>query len=397
MSETKEMPVSLWRLFWQYLAVGTMGFGPAMASETKKRLVKDLKWISEEEFVDGMALGQLLPGSTLVSLTIYIGYRLRGVAGAITSFFGLLLVPFLVMLLFSYIYFTYGSLSGINVLFRGMAVVVAGLVANAVLEIGKSAVTDCKGIVVALAAIAVMLYFPNIIVLLILAAIAGIGLYYQSLKQAGASDNHPNTKTELPFRKFFALAVILAVIAYLVSWKPVLFQLVWVFFRMGAFVFGNCFTMIPLIQQEVVNNYHWLSVNDFMVGLALGQITPGPVLITATFVGYKVAAVSGAVAATLGIFLPSLFLVMATSEIHQKIRHNPMVKAAIKGMVAAYTGMMILVVIGLVRNALVDIPSDIIAFATLGILRFSKLGTLWVVIGGTVVYWFWSTLAIGLH
>jgi chromate transporter len=395
-SSTQETPVSLWRLFLQYLEIGIVGFGPSLAAETKKRLVKGLKWISEEEFVNGMALGQLLPGATFVSLTVYIGYRLRGVAGAIISFLGLLLAPFLFMLLLSYIYFTYGSLSGVNALFKGMAVVVAGLVAHAIIEIGKSAVTDWKGIVVALAALGVMLYYPNIFVLLILSAIAGITLYYQSLKQAAAGVNHPDTKTKFPVRKFIVLATILTVIAYLVSWEPVLFQLGWVFFRMGAFVFGNGFTMIPLIQQEVVNNYHWLSVNDFMVGLAFGQITPGPVLITATFVGYKVASVTGAIAATLGIFLPSLFLVMATSEIHQKIKHNPMVKAAIKGMMAAFTGMMVLVVIGLARDALVDIPSAIIALVTFGLLRFGKMGTLWVVIGGTAVYWLWSTLAIGL-
>lgn len=397
MSTTQGTPVSLGRLFLQYLKIGITGFGPAMAAETKKRLVKGLKWIGEEDFINGIALGQLLPGATFVSLTVYIGYRLRGVAGAITSFAGLLLPPFLVMLILSYIYFAYGSLPGVGVLFKGMAVVVAGLVAHAVLEIGKSAVTDWKGIVIALAAIAVMLYYPNIFVLLILAAAAGIFLYYQSLKQAAtAGGNHLNTKTKVPVRKFILLAIILAIIAYAASWKPVLFQLGWVFFRMGAFVFGNGFTMIPLIQQEVVNNYHWLSVDDFMVGLALGQITPGPVLITATFVGYKVAAVSGAIAATLGIFLPSLFLVMATSELHQKIRHNPMVKAAIRGMVAAFTGMMVLIVVGLAQYALVDIPSIIIALVTFGILRFGKFDTIWVVIGGTMAYWLWSTLAVGL-
>ncbi|MDR3560232.1 MAG: chromate efflux transporter [Negativicutes bacterium] len=397
MSTNPGTPVSLLRLFLLYLKIGITGFGPTLAAETKKRLVKGLHWISEEEFLNGLALAQLLPGATFVSLSVFIGYRLRGVAGAIVCFIGLLLPPFGIMLLLSYIYFTYGSLPAVGVLFTGMAVVVTGLVANAVLEIGKSAVTDRKGAIVALGAIGVMVYYSNIFALLFLAASAGILLYYQPLKRVASGGGEPPTvETTVPFRKFLLLAVILAVIAYATSWQPVLFQLGWVFFRMGALLFGGGFSMIPFIQQEVVTHYHWLNLDEFMVGLALGQATPGPILITATFVGYKVAAIGGAITATLGIFLPSLFLVMATSEIHQKIRHNFAVKAAIKGIAAAFAGMMVVVVVGLAQYSLVDIMSVIVALITFGMLRFSKLDTVWVIIAGTVIYWLLSTLVVGM-
>ena len=383
-------PVSLWQLALVYLQIGVTAFGPAMASETKKQLVKSRKWVSEEDFVNGLALGQLLPGATFASLTVYIGYKIRGMAGAVVSFFAFLLPPFLLVLLLSHVYFTYGSLTQVNRLFHGLTVIIAALVTNAVLDIGKSAITDIKGAAIALASTGIMLASSNVFLLLVLASIAGIALYYQPLKRQAllvATPLTTNNGNAFPFQRFLILAVVLAALAYALSWQPILQQLGWVFFRMGAFVFGNGFTLIPLIQQEVVNNYHWLSVEDFMVGLALGQVTPGPVLITATFIGYKVAGFNGAVAATLGIFLPSLVLVTITAEIHQKLRHNLWIKAGIKGIVASFTGMMAVVAAGLAQHALLDIPSILIAVATFATLRFSKLETVWVVLGGTAIYW----------
>ena len=388
--ESSLPPVSLWQLALVYLKIGLTAFGPAMAAETKKQLVKGRKWVTEEDFVNGLALGQILPGATFVSLAVYLGYKIRGFSGALVSFFSFLLPPFLLVLLLSHVYFSYGSLTQVNILFHGVTVVVAALVSSAVLDIGKSAVTDIKGILIALASAGIMLWSANIFLLLFLAAAAGIALYHQPLKlqaQTASTPPAPHNGAAFPLSRGLILAAILAAFAAGLSWQPILQQLGWVFFRMGAFVFGNGFTMIPLIQQEVVNNYQWLSVEDFMVGLALGQVTPGPVLITATFIGYKVAGFSGAVAATLGIFLPSLVLVTITAEIHQKIRHNLWVKSGIKGIVASFTGMMIVVAAGLAQHSIVDIPSTLVAAATFAALRYSKLETLWVVLGGTAVYW----------
>lgn len=238
-----------------------------------------------------------------------------------------------------------------------------------------------------------MLWQPNIFLLLFFAATAGILLNYQAMKHLSLTEN-PATPLKLnngtagiPVKRLLSLATVLAAIAYAASWQPVLQQLLWVFFRMGAFLFGGGFSMIPFIQQEVVTHYHWLTLDEFVIGIALGQVTPGPILITATFVGYKVAAIGGAIMGTLGIFLPSLFLVMATAEVHQRIRHNLWVKSAIKGIVASFTGMMVVVAFGLARHSLVDIPSTLLATATFVALRYSKLDTVWVVLGGTVTYW----------
>lgn len=402
MTIAQSQPVSLWQLFLLYLRIGLTGIGPAFYTETKKHLVKGLRWISEEDFVNGLALAQLLPGATYVSLTVYIGYRLRGIGGAVASFFAFLIPPFGIMLLLSYIYFAFGSLPQIGILFKGVAVVVAGLLAHAVLEIGKSAVTDWRGGIIALGAVGVMVYYTNIFMLLFMSAAAGALLYYRLLKRQAMTDESGgslwpgNRAVSMPAKHLAMLAAVLAAFVFAASFKPVLLQLGLVFFRMGAFLFGGGSSMIPFIQQEVVTHYHWLTLDELVVGIALGQVTPGPFLITATFVGYKVAAVSGAIAATLGIFLPSLFLVMATAEIHQKIRHNLWVRASIKAIAAAFAGMMLVVAVGLAQHSVGDMPSAVLALAVFAALRFGKLDTVWVVIGGTAVYWLGNALAVGL-
>jgi chromate transporter len=154
--------------------------------------------------------------------------------------------------------------------------------------------------------------------------------------------------------------------------------------------------MIPLIQQEVVTHYQWLTMNEFAVGIALGQMTPGPVLITSTLVGYKVAAIKGALASTLGMFLPSLLLVMLTAEIHNKVRRNPLVKAAFAGILASFVGMMLVVLAGLARYSLVDATTALLAVLSFIILRFTKIDVIWVVTGGALLYLILNLFRIAL-
>ena len=387
-----EYQISIFELFAVYFRMGFTAFGPAMMAETKKHIVKRKKWISEDEFLNGLALGQLIPGATFVSLTVYIGYKLRGVAGAVASFLGFLLPPFAIMVLLSYLYFEFGELPLLKTLLRGVVAIVVALVANAVIEVGKSGIKDYRGAIVALLSLGVMIVYPNIFAVLILAALCGLLLFS---REASMQNGGQPARKQLDLRQpprgnhtkeALALGAAIAAIIYGTSLQPVLLKLGWTFFRMGALVFGNGFTMIPLIQQEVVTHNHWLTMDEFAIGLALGQITPGPVLITATFVGYRVASIAGAATATFGIFLPSLLLVMLTAEVHQKIKHNRLVKAAIKGIVASFVGMMLVVVAGLARHSLVDVPTAALAGLAFLALQLTKLDVLWVVSGGALLY-----------
>jgi len=388
----KKVRVSLLRLLLTFLRIGLTAFGPAMMTETKKNIVQKEKWVSEEEFLNGLALGQLLPGATFCSLTVYIGYKIRGVAGAVTSLLGLLLPPFIIMTLLSFLYFRYGEISIIQTLLKGIVAIVVGLVANAVVEIGKSAIKDIKGGLISLMALLLMIIYPNIFLILVVAALAGMLCFYAPFKNkyehAGQGETAaPDISKPNQLKEIAIFCITVLVIISLASLQPVLLKLGLTFFKMGALVFGNGFTMIPLIQQEVVNHYHWLTMDEFAVGIALGQMTPGPVLITATFIGYKVAALKGALAGTLGMFLPSLLLVMLTAEVHKKIQHNPLVKAAFSGIIASFVGIMLVVLYGLARHSIVDWKTALLGAISFLILRFTKIDVICVIIGGTLLYW----------
>ncbi|MBP2640489.1 MAG: chromate transporter, chromate ion transporter family [Firmicutes bacterium] len=386
----RDDPPSLWRLFFVYLFIGISGFGPTLAAETKKRIVHRHKWIREEDFLNGLALAQILPGATYVSLTAYIGYKIRGTSGAVISFLALLIPSFLIMLMLSHVYLTYGLLLQVSIFFEGLAVIVAALIAHAVIEIGKATITDGKGLFLALASAGLFFLYPSIFLLLFLGAIAGIIMYSGRIRTVEIGDNdraEERFNKSFSWNKLLGLFTLLVFIFLFTHLEPILLQLFWVFFRMGAFLFGGGFAMIPFIAQEVVQNYHWLTQDQFMVGLALGQVTPGPISITATFIGYKVAALSGAIAATFGVFLPSLFLVILTAELHQKIRNNKWVKSAIQGIVVVFTGMIANVVINLARHSLTDAFSICFAASVFLLLRCSKLDTVLVVVFGSSIYW----------
>lgn len=389
-----EKRISLRRLFFLYVLIGLTGFGPTLAAETRKRLVQNESWLKEEDFVNGLSLAQLLHGATFVNLAVYAGYKLRGMAGAVTGFAAILLMPFMLMLLLSHIYFSYHSVEAVGSLFKGTTVVIVGVIANAVIELGRTTVRDGAAGMIALTAAGLMFYLKNPFAVLLAAAFAGILLYYRFFQRQSKLLVEPqhiekNTSSYCG-RQVWPLVIlgaITAIIMQLAPLTPVFTKLWWVFFQMGAVLFGGGLAMIPVIQQEIVNYYGWLSLDEFAVGIALSQVTPGPVLIIAAFIGYKVAAVGGAIAATLGIFFPSLLLVMSTAEIHQRIRNNSWVRAALQGIAASFTGMMVVMIWGLGRYALTDIPAFVVATFVFCMLRFGRLNIITAIIAGTIVCW----------
>lgn len=386
--------ISLRRLFFLYVLIGLTGFGPTLAAETRKRLVQNEPWLKEEEFINGLSLAQLLPGATFVNLAVYVGYKLRGMAGALTGFAAILLMPFTLMLFLAHIYFSYHAVEAVSILFKGTTVVIVGVIANAVLELGRSTVRDKAAGIIAIVAAGLMFYVRNPFIVLLAAAIAGILLYYRFFQKeknepvAARRQVEKNNSSHCGKGVWVlaGLGAVTAISLQLIPLPPILTKLWWVFFQMGAVLFGGGLAMIPVIQQEVVNYYGWLNLDEFAVGIALSQVTPGPVLIIAAFIGYKVAAVGGAVAATLGIFFPSLFLVMSTAEIHQRISNNSWVRAALRGIAASFTGMMAVMIWSLGRYALTDIPSFVVSTLVFGVLRLGRLNIIMAIVAGTIIY-----------
>lgn len=387
LSQSGEKQIGLRDIFWAFFKMGLTAFGPAMASEAKKSIVKRKHWLGETDFLNGLALAQFLPGATFVTLTIFMGYHMRRLAGAAASFTGFLLPPTALMLLLSALYFRYSSLPLVETAFRGVEAVVVALIANVVFDLGRSAIKDWQTFLVAVVSLAVAWFNQNMFLIILFSAVLSI-IFFIPWRQGTGSESPclAGSKEMYQWREIATVLAVAVGIAGLSAVYPLLLQLEGVFFRIGILVFGNGFTMIPLIEQQVVSVHHWLNLDQFTVGIALGQITPGPVVITATFVGYKVAGIWGALAATVGIFAPCFILVVLVMPIYTKIKENPWVKAIFKGIIASFIGLMVVVVIGMGRHSLTGYPTAVLSVATLAVLRFTRIDVLWVVLGGTGIY-----------
>jgi len=395
-SQLPEKQIRLQEIFWVFFKMGLTAFGPAMMAEAKKNIVKRKGWLKEQEFLNGLALAQFLPGATFVTLTIFMGYHIRRLAGAVVSFTGFLLPPAGLMLLLSYLYFRYSGLPLVQTAFRGVEAIVVALIANVIFDLGRSVIKDWQTALVAVASLAVAWFNQNVFLIILLAAVLSV-IIFTPWREKPDPDKAGMVAPGEVYR-WQEVAIVLAgaaAIAGLSAIHPLLLQMEGVFFRIGILVFGNGFTMIPLIQQQVVNVYHWLDLEQFAAGIALGQITPGPIVITATFVGYKVAGTLGALAATIGIFAPCFILVTLVMPIYRKIKENPWVKVIFKGIVASFIGLMVVVVVGMGRHSFTGYTTVALSVATLAVLRFTRIDTLWVVLGGAAIYLMLAT-AFGL-
>ncbi|MHB1653450.1 MAG: chromate efflux transporter [Desulfitobacteriaceae bacterium] len=382
-----DMPeITLMDIFLIFFKMGMTAFGPSMIAESKKNIVRRKGWLTEHEFLDGLALAQFLPGATMVTLTVFMGYRIKQLKGAFTAFVGFILAPFSVMMFLSYLYFRYSSVPIVDTLFKGLGAVVVALIANAIIELSKSVITDWKTLLITSISLIVALLNNNVFINLPLVVVIGLFIYRpwkernRDLEIVYSSNKNFNTANIV-----FVLGVI-SLITLLSSFNPILLRLELVFFLIGLLVFGNGFTMIPLIQHEVVDVYHWLNLSQFNAGIALGQITPGPVTITSIFIGYKVAQIIGAFAAAFGMYAPCFILVTIVMPVYGKIKDNPWVKVSFKSIIASFIGLIAIVLLGMVKNNLIDPATIFIAIGALVALRFSKIDVIWILLSSTSLY-----------
>lgn len=261
-----ENNINLVQIFLAFFKIGFTGFGPAMMMEVKKNIVKKLKWINEKELLEGLALAQLIPGATFVSLTIYIGYKLKGLLGATASFLGFILPPFSIVVALSWLYFRYQSIEFVNVLFKGLGAVVVSLILNAVWDLAKTTTTNIRTIIIAVTAFIISIFYNNIFLILLLSALMGIILIHKST--VDGKDNNISEKAKIKWRDIIIICIAILLFFIVTAFYGELLSMAGVFFKIGAMVFGNGYTMLPLIQQEVVNIHHWLNLDQFMVGVA---------------------------------------------------------------------------------------------------------------------------------
>jgi chromate transporter len=384
--------VSLWRILREYLLVGLTAFSMAILQKLKLLVMRN-RWLTEDEMNEGLALVQLYPGPIMVDFTAYVGYKLRGVPGAVAATTGFVLPSFLLMLALSALYFAAASLSWIHVLFTGLEALVIGVILNVTVDMAGRALRGKVEAVIALLAFVGLLMKVNAIWIVLLALPVGGWLILPTERSAVL----PHAETSAPKQRWIGIAAVTAVMLLVVgfawSLRSDIGSLALSLFKIGAVAFGSGMTIIPLIQADVVDTHHWLTLNQFADGIALGQITPGPFLITAAFIGYKMGGVFGATLATFAIFSPSIVMTIAFTELFSRVRNLKVVRGALAGVLASFVGMLAVVILQLGGVALIMPAAYGFAALAFVAVRWFKLDIHWI-FGGGLLLWY-GMMAIG--
>jgi chromate transporter len=378
--EHKPRPIDL---FLSFLRLGLTAFGgPAMVAYIGELSVKRKKWLDPETFKNGVVLCQSIPGATAIQVAAYVGLQARGVVGALASYIGFALPAFVLMLVFSSLYSSSRSLPWVTALFAGLQVIVVAIVANATYAFGKTSLNHYKQFIVAAgSALAFGLGLSPFYVILG-AALCGVLLLRRKPLAEPVTNQEKCQSTTIPL--FVLLGILAASLLLLYLLKPALLGLALLMLKIDLFAFGGGFASIPLMLEEVVNVRGWLDSKTFMDGIALGQVTPGPIVITATFVGYLVYGFPGAFVATIAIFTPSFLLLVGTAPFFHSLKQSPIFARTTQGILASFVGLLLYVT---VRFALA-VPWDILrvglAVAVL-IALLRKVDLLYIILIGAAI------------
>lgn len=385
---TRDSPLpsrpSTLRLFLSFLRLGAVSFGgPAMVAYIKRLAVTRKEWLPEHEFQQGVALCQAVPGATAIQCAGFVGLRVRGLRGAVGAYLGFGLPAFLLMLSLSIAYEETRELDWVTSMLAGLRALVVALVAYAAWTFARSSVKGLReGAICVATGVA---FYLGVSPFLIVVAAGVVGaLLLRSRDQAPQITSPPPVpvwRALRPAAFVLTFGVLLVVVLLLVDRE--LARLSLVMMKVDLFAFGGGFASIPLMLREVVDVRHWMPASVFMDGIALGQVTPGPIVITATFVGYRVAGLAGAVVGTVGIFLPSLFAVVLVDPWFSRLQRSPVFRAATQGLVLSFVGLLASVTAEFARLMPWNVPAAIIAVLALAALLL-KVDVLWVVLAGAV-------------
>jgi chromate transporter len=337
-----------------FLRLGTLGFGGpiALTAAMHRDLVERRRWISEREYLDGLALAQLAPGPLAAQLAIYIGWLRGGSIGATAVGIAFVLPSFLMVLAIADAYVRLGGLPWMQAAFYGIGAAVIAIVLRGAVKLAKLTVARDR------------------LLWLILAVNSGVTAVKEAelvwvilgggLLVAAARTRRPGA---------VALALLPALPASPAAGNPGLF---WFFAKAGAFVFGSGLAIVPFLYGGVVRENGWLTDQQFVDAVAVAMITPGPVVITVAFIGFLIRGLAGAVAAAAGVFLPCWLFVVIPAPHFRRWSADPRLKSFIDGVTAGAAGAIIGAVFVLARRAIVDVPTAIVFAATLTALMTLK-------------------------
>jgi chromate transporter len=347
-----------------FLRLGTLGFGGpiALAGYMQRDLVERRGWITQEEYLQGLAVSQTLPGPLAAQLAMWLGYVRRGFAGAVAAAIPFILPPFIIVSVAAALYVAFAGTVAIQALFYGIGPAVIAIILRSALKLLGVTVRDDRRLWAIFAAVALLTFVvrSEVAAVFVIAGLIGVVLYA------------PPRWLRRP--SFVPALIVPAIVGAVQTADPnVLLQLGVFFFKAGAFTFGSGLAIVPFLQQGVVRDFGWLSEREFLDAVAIGMITPGPVVITAVFVGYLVAGLAGATVAALGVFLPPFLMVVLFAPWIIRYRKHPAVQGFTKGATAAAAGAITGAAAVIATQVLVDAGTVAIFFVALLVLWRTRI------------------------
>ena len=380
--ESVEKVPSLARLFLSFLKLGATAFGgPAMIAYIRRMAVEQKKWIDDASFKNGVAFCQMVPGATAMQASAYVGLRLRGVSGAAVSFIGFALPTFVLMTVLSALYVQNREMPTVISAFNGLQAIIVSIIANASIIFGRANIQNWKAVVIAVVAAVLFGFGVSPFLVILLAALAGVLIYLRQPTPISVAADRQITTYRSVLVILGAAAVGFVVLFFM---NRGLFDLAALMFRVDLFAFGGGFASVPLMFHEVVNVNSWLDSKTFLDGIALGQVTPGPIVITATFIGYLLYGLLGAGIATVSIFLPSFLIVVGAAPYFDKLRSFPLFNKAVVGVISSFVGLLLSVTVLFALKMPWDLWRTLLAVAAFVALLL-KVEIYWVVLAGVII------------
>lgn len=381
-----------------FLKLGVIGFGGPAAhiAMMENEVVKQRQWLTREHFLDLIGATNLIPGPNSTEMAIHLGYIYAGWLGLMVSGICFILPAVLITAGLAWFYVTYGTLPQVASLLYGIKPAVLGIILDALWRLGKKAIKTRKLLIIALGVVLLLgLLRLNEVMALVIGGILGMVWLC-----TGDQDNLPKDQANLLMAGLTTGATLTAKAAVgtsLVTASGVnvpLWQLGWFFLKVGSVLFGSGYVLVAYLQGGLVQEYGWLTQQQLLDAIAIGQFTPGPVLSTATFIGYTIAGIPGAIVATVGIFFPSFIFVAALNPLIPRLRASKWTSAFIDSVNASAVALMGVVTLQLGVTTLTVLKFPFIDFLAVAIaimsavlaIRF-QFNAAWLVLGAAVIGW----------
>ena len=368
-----------------FLRLGTTAFGGPAAhiAMMEDEVVRRRQWVPRGKFLDLLGAANLIPGPSSTQMAIFIGYLCKGWAGLLIG--GVcFIIPAMVMVMgFAWAYVHYGNLPQITWLLYGVKPVVIAVILQALWQLGRTAVKS--KLLIALAIIAVVLNFLGVNILVVLFGTGVITGLEQGLIQDRLKDRRALLIMLLSAGAFLTAAYLASGLYSTGRVEFGLLPLFLFFVKVGSIVFGSGYVLLAFLQADLVAHWHWLTTTQLLDAIAVGQVTPGPVFTTATFIGYLLAGFPGALIATAGIFLPSFIFVAVGSHLLPLLRQSAVAGAFLDGVIVASLALMAVVTWHLGRDAITDFPTILLAVGSIVLLIRFRVNSLWLVLGGALI------------